>query len=98
MVRRVVWTVRARFEFIDILEYWVFRNKSNTFSIKLNQLVRQQMKLVSEFPDIGRPTDISGLFIKVIQNYLIYYQFDDDAVYILTIRHTSRNPKTLRVK
>ena len=92
MVRRVVWTVKARFEFIDILEYWVFRNKSNTFSIKLNRLVREQMKLVSEFPGIGRPTDIPGLFIKVIQNYLIYYQFDDDAIYILTIRHTSQNP------
>jgi len=98
MVRRIIWTVKADNELSGILEYWIFRNKSNTHSIRLYRLIDEQMKLVSEFPGIGRLTDIPGVFVKVIHNYLLYYEVYDEAIYILSIRHTSQNPKTLSVR
>lgn len=98
MAKKIVWTIKAKNELIDILEYWIYRNKSNTFSIKLNTLIAQQLGLVAKFPDIGRTTDIPNVSIKVINNYLLYYEVVDEVLYVLSIRHTSRNPKTLRIK
>jgi toxin YoeB len=98
MVKTIIWTLKAKNELVDILEYWIFRNKSNTFSVKLNELIQVQMKLVAEFPGIGRTTDIPGVFVKIIQNYFLYYEIAGDNLYILAIRHTSKNPKTLRLK
>jgi len=98
MVNQVVWTLKARNELIDILEYWIFRNKSNTFSLKLNSIVQEQLKLVSEFPEIGKITDIPGVNVTIVNNYMLYYEIADNSIYVLTLRHTSRNPKTIRIK
>ena len=98
MVNQVVWTLKARNELIDIIEYWIFRNKSNTFSLKLNSLIQEQLKLVSEFPEIGKITDIPGVNVTIVNNYMLYYEIADNSIYVLTLRHTSRNPKTIRIK
>lgn len=98
MAKQIVWTVKAKNELIDILEYWINRNKSNSFSIKLNRLFEQQLNLIAEFPKIGRKTDIPNVSIKVVHKYLLYYQIIGEYIYVLTIRHGSRNPKTLKLK
>ncbi len=98
MVKHIVWTIRAKNELIDILQYWINRNKSKTFSIKLNNLIDEHLNLVAKFPQIGRNTDIAGVSVKVIQKYLLYYEVYGNTVFVLTIRHGSQNPKTLNVK
>ena len=42
--RNVVWTRTADLQFVGILEYWVKRNKSNTYSKKLVRLVFEKNK------------------------------------------------------
>jgi len=98
MVKQIIWTTKAKNEFIDILEYWINRNKSNSFSIKLNDLIEEQLNLIAEYPNIGRKTDIKNVCIKVIHKYLLYYQISDKKIFVLTIRHGSKNPKTLKLK
>ena len=46
----------------------------------------------------GRKTDIRNVNLKVIHKYLLYYQISNEEIYILTIRHGSKNPKSLRLK
>lgn len=87
MAKQIVWTSKAKGELIDILTYWINRNKSKSFSIKLNNLIKEHLQLISEFPETGRKTDITGVYVKIIQKYLLYYEVIDDRVYILTIRH-----------
>lgn len=98
MAKKVVWTKKAKKELIDILTYWMERNKSNIFSIKLNNLISEQLRLISEFPESGRRTDIPNVSVKIIQKYLLYYEMKNDTIYILTIRHGSKNPETLKLK
>ncbi len=98
MVKQIVWTSKARNEFVEILQYWINRNKSNSFSLKLNALLEEQLNLIAEFPQIGRKTDIPNVNIKVIQQYLLYYEIVDESLYVLTIRHGSKNPKTLKLR
>ena len=98
MVKQIIWTAKAKNQLIDILEYWINRNKSNSFSIKLNNLIEEQLNLIAEFPNIGRKTDIQNVSIKVIHKYLLYYQIGEKNIFVLTIRHGSKNPKTLKLK
>ena len=44
MVRTIIWTEKAKKELIEILKYWNNRNKSKSFSIKLNNLIEEQLK------------------------------------------------------
>lgn len=98
MAQKIVWTQKAKRELIDILQYWVDRNKSNTFSLKLNSLIESQLNLILEQPKIGRKTDIPNVYIKVIHKYLLYYEFVNDTLYILTIRHGSQNSENIQLK
>ena len=74
------------------------RNQSKAFSIKLNDLIKEQLKLIAEFPESGKRTDIQNVNLKIIYKYLLYYKTADEKIYILTIRHGSKNPETLKLK
>lgn len=98
MAQQIIWTKKAKKELVNVLQYWMSRNKSNTFSIKLNLLIENQLNTIAEHPEICRATDIQNVHVKVIYKYLIYYEVVNDSIFVLTIRHGSRNPKTLKIK
>ncbi len=55
--RNVIWTRTADIQFVGILEYWVKRNKTNTYSKKLVKLVSERTKQIAEKPLIYKSTD-----------------------------------------
>ncbi|AZI39892.1 type II toxin-antitoxin system RelE/ParE family toxin [Epilithonimonas vandammei] len=98
MAEKIVWTLKAKKELVEILQYWIDRNKSNAFSLKLNSLIEAQLYLILEQPKIGRKTDIPNVYIKIIHKYLLYYEFVNGILYILTIRHGSQNSENVELK
>jgi hypothetical protein len=51
MAKVVVWSLRVQKERKEILEYWRLKNnKSNTYSKKLNQLFKESIRLITDFP------------------------------------------------
>lgn len=98
MATKVIWSVRAQRERFEILEYWVNRNKSKTYSRKLYQLFRIGMKKVAEMPVSGTPTENADVRIKIIKDYLIYYHINaSKTIEILTIWDSRRNPKKFKL-
>ena len=97
MVKQVVWSVQAQNDRKQILEYWRLRNKSNTYSKKLNKLFKDSIKLIQEFPQIGRPTDDSNTRIKIVRDYLIFYEETVSNINILTIWDSRQNPDNLKI-
>jgi hypothetical protein len=55
--REIVWTKTADKQFLEILEYWVNRNKSNKFSIKLINEVSKRTIQIAEKPLIFKLAD-----------------------------------------
>ncbi len=96
MAGRVVWTVQAQQDRIQILSYWKERNKSKKYSVKLDGLFRKSIRLISKYPLIGKPTNTPGVRLKVIRDYLIVYEIKKDVVVILRIWNSRRNPKELK--
>ena len=91
MARKVIWTQTAQLERIEILEYWIKRNKSNLYSKKLNKLFISALKDVSRNPFIGRKTDIENVRAKIVRDYLIFYLISDDSVYVLSVWDSRRD-------
>lgn len=98
MARKIIWTLKAKNELIEIFQYWNERNKSTNFSQKLNELINDLLNSISKFPESGKKTDIKKVYIKIIQHYHLFYQLNEDTVFVLSIRHTKRNPKTISFK
>ena len=69
--RNVIWTRIADIQFVEILEYWVKRNKSNTFSKKLIKLVSQRTKQIADKPLIYKATDFKDVRVASMGNFSI---------------------------
>lgn len=97
MVKKIIWSKRAKRDWLEILEYWVQRNKSKNFSIKLNQHIEKDLILILKFPLKGKKTDISNIRVINIKDYLMYYEIKGETLLILTIRDSRRNPNELKI-
>ena len=74
MAKQVIWSHRAQADRKEILAYWRKRNKSNVYSIKLNELFNEAVRLISEHPRIGKETNKEHVRIKVVRDYLLIYR------------------------
>jgi len=84
--RKINWTEKANLERKEILQYWINRNKSKRYSIKLNKLFVETIKKTAENPMIGRKTDFNeNIRVKIVRNYLLFYKFDDQQLKVLSI-------------
>lgn len=75
--RKVIWTKKATVERREILEYWISRNKSKSYSIKLNDLFVTAVSRLAVYPAVGRKTDIENVRVQIIRDYLLFYEYDD---------------------
>ena len=85
MARQIIWTISAHAERREILEYWVKRNKSKIFSRKLNKLIITALKEVSRNPLIGRKTDIVNVRVKIVRDYLVFYEISPSTIFVLSV-------------
>lgn len=93
MAKKIIWTFRAQQDRKEVLHYWKKRNQSNTYSKKLNQLFKQALSLVSAHPKIGCFTDVENVRVKLVKDYLNFYEEAADAIFILSIWDSRRNPE-----
>ncbi|MDB5150481.1 MAG: type toxin-antitoxin system RelE/ParE family toxin [Mucilaginibacter sp.] len=93
MFREIKWSTRAIQEWVEILEYWIEKNKSNTYSLKLDHLFKATFAIIVKSPEIGRATDLPFIRIKIIRDYIVYYRISPEYIEILTVRDSRRNPR-----
>ena len=96
MARQVVWSAPAEKDRKDILVYWAKRNGSLTFSIKLHGLFRAAVRTIANNPFVGRPTDMGGVRVKPIEDYLLFYEVLADVIIIHHIWDGRRDLKNMK--
>jgi addiction module RelE/StbE family toxin len=96
MARKVEWTNRALKDRFQILSYWINRNKSNSYSIKLDDLFIESLKLLSLFPFAGKPTRVANVRMKIIKKYVLVYQVTDNEIIVLRLWDSRQNPQNLK--
>ena len=91
MVRRVIWTSKADAIFTSILDFYIDRNNSKTFSRKLNKEVNEIIKLLLDHPFLGIKTDCKDIRVLIKGEYKIFYQIKPDELVILLVWDCRQN-------
>ncbi|MEM7549483.1 MAG: type II toxin-antitoxin system RelE/ParE family toxin [Bacteroidota bacterium] len=93
--RKVVWTQTAARQRRSILEYWVNRNKSNTYSIKLLRLSNEKANLIAQNPKLFGQADFPDTHMAAMGHFSIFYKFNSKQVIITAFWDNRQDPKNL---
>ena len=96
--RKIVWTQEAYEERKQILAYWLERNQSKTYPVKLNKLIKDTLQIASIYPESGRKTNFENVRVLMIRDYLLFYEVNKTTIFVLSIWDERRNNKTPYMK
>ncbi|WP_260129168.1 type II toxin-antitoxin system RelE/ParE family toxin [Elizabethkingia anophelis] len=65
--------------------------------MKLNKLIVATIKQIAENPGIGRKTNLENVRVKIIRDYLFFYEFDENYLKILTLWDGRRDENSQQV-
>ncbi|PRZ27929.1 type II toxin-antitoxin system RelE/ParE family toxin [Flavobacterium granuli] len=71
---KILWTETAILQRNYIFEYWIERNKSNTYAKKLNQKIKERTELLKQNPELGKKTEFKNTRAVSLGHYSILYQ------------------------
>lgn len=97
MAKQIIWSLKAQKDRKEILHYWRTHNQSSAYSKKLNELFKKAILLIANHPEIGRKTDFENVRVKLVRDYLIFYEATENTISILTIWDNRRNPEELKI-
>lgn len=98
MAKKIIWSRLAQNNRIQILDYWITRNKSVSYSKKLNIVFEETALLISKHPKIGKKTDVPDVRIKIVKDYFFTYRETENRIEILTIWDSRQDPaKFIRI-
>ena len=98
MAKKIIWSKQALKDRKEILQYWIDRNKSNTYSIKLNNLFVYAIELIAAHHNIGILTDFENVRSKLVKDYYIFYEIEELTINILSIWDCRQNPNNIEYK
>ena len=90
---KIEWSVEARIDLLDILEYYIDRNKSALYSKKLNSKINKSLKLISKNPLIGFKSQIESVRALITGDYQIIYEITNNIILIVMIWDCRRDPE-----
>jgi len=94
--RRIVWSSLAKLQLKAIFEYFNFKKKSKSYSLKLNRLIQTELKTLPQQPNIGKKTDSINVRGLLVENYYIFYEINETHIIILSVWDTRQDPKRLK--
>lgn len=96
MAKRVVWTLTARNQRREILEYWFKRNGSKRYSRRISATIRRRIKYLAEFNYMGKPTDFNDHRVTAAGHFSIFYKVLEDSIIITGIWDNRQDPDQLQ--
>lgn len=92
MAKQIVWSELAVKQFKEILEFWEEHNNSDSYSLKLYSRITSTVEKMSRFPEMGKPSNLPFIRIKISGKYLIVYENLELEIRILAIWDSRQNP------
>ena len=89
---KIDWSIEAKMDLIDILEFYVKQNGTKSYSIKLNTKINKGIKLVSKNPLLGTPTEYASIRALATGDYQIIYEIFNQLILIIMVWDCRRNP------
>ncbi len=95
--RKIIWTKYSEFIFRKILEFYVKRNGTKTYSRKLSNEIKQYLKVLIKQPFLGRPANHKNLRVAIYKEFKIFYTVTLNHIIIQLIWDSRQNPDDLGI-
>jgi Plasmid stabilisation system protein. len=96
--RKIIWSHRAEIKLFKILEFYAKRNKSRTYSAKLYQRLNKELKILLKQPNVGLNTEIESVRGLIVDDYILFYEYDKEKIIVHSIWDCRQNPADLSIK
>ncbi|MEQ8364299.1 MAG: type II toxin-antitoxin system RelE/ParE family toxin [Cyclobacteriaceae bacterium] len=93
--KKVIWTETAARQRKSILEYWVQRNKSTTYSLKLLRLSNEKANLIADSPLLYKAAEFPNTHVASMGHFSLFYKISDDTIIITAFWDNRQDPKEL---
>ncbi|GAB5464854.1 MAG: hypothetical protein Kapaf2KO_02900 [Candidatus Kapaibacteriales bacterium] len=93
--RNVKWTKTADRQYFEVLNYWVQRNKSATYSKKLIKKVSELTNQISIAPEMYKKVEIKNTHVAILGNYSLYYKIVEENIIVTAFWDNRRGPAKL---
>lgn len=93
--KEVVWTETAAIQRRRILKYWLQRNQSNAYPLKLLRLSNKKVNQIAVNPYLYKEADFPGTRVATMGHYSIFYKSSDTHIYITAFWDNRQDPKEL---
>lgn len=80
------------------MEFYAQRNKSKTYSTKLYQRIKKELSILIKQPEIGIKTEIESVRGLIVDDYILFYEFDSEKIIIHTLWDCRQNSDDLQIK
>lgn len=95
--QKIIWSVEAKLDLFDILDFYIKRNGSAVYSKRLNLRFQKSVQLISKNPFIGSQTDFEMVRTLINDDYQIVYEIFDQFILIIMVWDCRRNPMDKRI-
>jgi len=92
---KIVWTITAINQRNTVFDYWNHRNKSKSFSKKLNSKIKERLVLLLTNPHLGKATSFKTSRVVSMGNYSIIYQANESQIIVTAFWDNRQDPKKL---
>lgn len=89
----IEWSVEARLDLLDILEFYIKQNGTISYSRKLNSTIDKSLKLIAKNPLIGILSEYHSVRVFIKGDYEIIYEIIEQSILIIMIWDCRRNPE-----
>lgn len=93
--RKVIWTETAARQRRYILEYWLNRNKSSTYPIKLLRLSNEKANRISADPLIYKTSEFPDIRVAAMGHFSLFYKVTDEAIIVMAFWDNRQDSKKL---
>jgi plasmid stabilization system protein ParE len=93
--KKIIWTETAARQRRSILEYWLHRNQSPTYSLKLLQLSNEKANLIADNPLIYKAAEFPNTHVAGMGHFSLFYKIKADTIIITAFWDNRQDPKQL---
>lgn len=93
--RKVIWTDTAARQRRLILEYWLQRNKSTSYPIKLLRLSNKKANRIATNPFVHKVSEFPDMHVAAMGHFSLFYKITDEAIIVTAFWDNRQDPKKL---
>jgi plasmid stabilization system protein ParE len=90
---KISWSIEAEKDLIEVLEFYIQRNKTISYSQKLYSKIKKDISAISKNPKLGIRTEYDTVRVLITGDYQIVYEILDNNIVISMLWDCRRNPE-----